>query len=189
MRQIRNITKTVDDGKPHLRELEKLEKIAVHRVGYDHPTGTWLGKNAVEICKRFVKDPAIARYTGGEVPYTFIIGQRGEVWQCLPLSDAGRHARRWNSVAIGVALVGDFRFFKPTPSQHRAAVWLCSLLCWALGFDPAKAVAGHDELPGGRKDKSKRCPGENLPMDVFRAEVSKTSPRPLERLRQVGLVI
>lgn len=163
--QLYDVTREVNDGKKRRINLRGIRMIAVHRIGKS------IGTTATEICDRFQNDPEVAKYTGGQNPYTFIIGENGAVWQCLPLDDAGSHARRWNSVAVGVALIGDFRKEQPTDAQEKALGGLLVVLCMALALDPLTQIKGHSELPGGSSSPSKVCPGHFLDLDRIRVEV------------------
>lgn len=167
------------DGKVAVRDLDGIDTIAVHRVGFS------LGEDAITICRRFIDDPDVAKYTGGEVPYTFIIGENGTLWQCLPVSEIGAHARRWNAQALGVACIGDFRTYDMPDAQLRQLVKLCAALQYA--FPKGLAVKGHDELPGGSSNPNKRCPGDRLKMDEVRRLVREY--RSVNRLLEMGLTI
>lgn len=169
-----------DDGKPHARELlTDIDTIAVHRIGKS------LGEDAITICRRFIDDPEVAKYTGGEVPYGFIIGANAHIWQCLPISDVGAHARRWNKQAIGVACIGDFRKHMMPVVQYDKLIKLLAVL--QFGFPRDLAIKGHDELPGGSSDPNKKCPGDLLPMGAVRSSVRAYLGG--ERLREMGLVL
>ena len=172
-----NVIDQCDDGKPVERDLEGIDTIAVHRIGKS------LGEDAVTICRRFIDDPKVAKYTGGEVPYTFIISDEGTIWQCLPVSEIGAHARRWNAQALGVACIGDFRKHEMPPVQHKKLIKLCAAL--QFGFPNELVVKGHDELPGGSSDPDKRCPGDKLDMNEVRRLI--TLYPGIERLREMGI--
>jgi N-acetyl-anhydromuramyl-L-alanine amidase AmpD len=173
--KIVDITEKVDDRKEKVRDFDKIRTLAVHRVGRllnrQGQVVSNLGRKAEEICGRFISDPEVAKYTGGELAYTFIIEEDGTIKQCLPIDDVGQHAKRWNATALGVAVVGDFRYEEPTPQQHTALVDLLVALAQAWALDPMEAVKGHSELPGGSSTPEKRCPGPLLDMHSLRAEV------------------
>jgi len=78
-----------DDGKPRERELVKLKKVVVHKIGKE------LGSTGVEIARAFrdTSKYAAGSYTGGQMPYTFIIRVDGSIDQCLTLKDTGPHAK------------------------------------------------------------------------------------------------
>lgn len=111
-------------------------------------------------------------WTGGQMPYHFVILRDGTVEQALDLSDVGPHARRWNVPGLGVAAIGDFREHPPTLDQMAAAKALTAGLVAWIGRGPYDAILGHDELPGGSSDPEKRCPGVHWDMGDFRTAVA-----------------
>ncbi len=161
-----NVISQCDDGKHRTRTpLLDIDTIAVHRIGKS------IGEDAITICRRFIDDPEVAKYTGGEVPYGWIIGAdpTETIWQCLPISEVGAHARRWNKQAIGVACIGDFR--KHVMPSHQYAQLIKLLACLQFGFPRDLKIKGHDELPGASADPRKKCPGDLLPMQEVRNSV------------------
>lgn len=196
MLEIKDITALVDDGKPHERA-KRVSKIAIHRVGLDLYNHINLGPTAQDICAHFTGRngvfPEVAKATGGEVPYTFIVGggsdtYDGVIWQCLPVMDVGRHARRWNEEAIGVACIGDFRVKPPTRAQVHAVTDLCVELCLSLGIGPEE-IWGHMELPNASADRDKECPGMFFDVERLRDDVWACIKRDaLARLDSAGLV-
>lgn len=167
--KIVDIIKQVDDGKHRTRDFDKIKIFAVHRVGRllnsSGDVVNDIGRTAEEICDAFLNDPAVSKYTGAEIAYTFIIEGDGVIKQCLPIDDVGQHARRWNTSALGIALVGDFRHEHPNEPQFNALCDLLVDLCSAWALDPRDAVRGHTELPGATADAAKRCPGDKIAYD------------------------
>ena len=177
-----DVIKQCDDGKHRTREpLTDIDTIAVHRIGKS------LGEDAITICRRFIDDPEVAKYTGGEVPYAFIIGvgPGSTIWQCLPISEIGAHARRWNKQAIGVACIGDFRKHDMPDVQYAQLIKL--LACLQFGFPRDLEIKGHDELPGASSDPNKKCPGDKLSMRAVRRSVWTYLEG--DHLREMGIVI
>lgn len=177
-----DVIKQCDDGKPHVRDLAAIVTLAIHRIG--------LGNDPIEVCRRFREDPEVAKYTGAENPYTFYVGPAGEIWQALPISDIGRHARRWNVQAIGIGVMGDFRKQAAPVAQVAALDRLCFELITALDI-PADQVKGHDELPGGSSDASKQCPGKHLSMTQLRDRLRsmQSVEERAQRLRTAGFIV
>lgn len=182
---IEDVIAKVDDGKPATRDMSLLDTIAVHRCGKDLKFNVDSGSTAEEVCAHFTgkdnKFPEMAKATGGEVPYSFMIGGNlgapeadGVIWQCLPLSDIGRHAARWNVRAVGVAVIADPRVRPCSDAQYASLVDLLTLLCLAIKQGPS-CIKGHMELPGASSDPTKVCPGPLLPLDVLRADVAKAN--------------
>ncbi len=175
-----DVIKQCDDGKHRTRTpLLDIDTIAVHRIGKS------LGEDAITICRRFIDAPEVAKYTGGEVPYGWIIGAGGTIWQCLPISEVGAHARRWNKQAIGVACIGDFRKHDMPTVQYHPLIKLLS--CLQFGFPRDLEIKGHDELPGASSDPNKKCPGDKLLMQSVRDAVQAYLEG--NHLRETGIVI
>jgi N-acetyl-anhydromuramyl-L-alanine amidase AmpD len=68
-----------------------------------------------------------------------------------------------NDKAIGIALVGNFNYEKPTRNQLQSLTFLLSVLCSYYHIPPANILA-HDEVPGARTE----CPGKLFPMNYLR---------------------
>lgn len=194
-----DLTKVLDDGKHAATPAGAVGVVAVHRIWFDD----WpLEREAtvLEICERFLHDPAVSKYTGGELAYHVMIDKTGAAYQTLPLYELGRHAARWNVPAIGVGVLGDTRQRPATRPQYNTLVDVCAELVQALGHSPrdivrvaqgeARALAGHDELPGGSADPAKRCPGRFLPMDQLRDDVAGIiAAQARQRLLAAGAVL
>lgn len=164
--KIVDITDLVDDGKQRTRSFSKIKFLVVHRVGRilnraGHVVSS-LGRTAEEICDAFLHDPAVSKYTGGEIAYTFIIEEDGTIKQCLPIDEVGAHAKRWNVPGIGIACVGDFRYEHPNEPQYNALIDLLAELSRAWAFDPRDVIRGHTELPNSTSSAGKDCPGDMI---------------------------
>jgi hypothetical protein len=212
MIQIRDVTKDVADGSHRRRDAHAIKRIAVHRCGVDLVWSNLIGYDAITICDAFAdRDPhwvdTVAKATRCEIPYTLMLGGNlgpdeydGVIWQTLPMLEIGAHARRWNHVAIGVAVIADPRVRPLSDKQHANLVELLSDLTQAFKIDPlaidddgSPFLAGHTELPGASKDPNKQCPGKYLPMANLRQQVAEASAkanktRALDRLVAAGMV-
>lgn len=182
-----NISQDFDDGNAALRQPWSARIIAIHRIWFDD----WrYGEqhSAREICERFVSDPKIARYTGGELPYPFLVDAGGVVTQALTIGDIGKHAAVWNSEALGVGIIGDFRKHGILHRQLDSVIELCAELCAAHGIQPLRTisvdlrngktatafgVSGHDELPGATHSPDKQCPGKYIGMNNLRFSIGE----------------
>lgn len=147
------------------RHLNEIEGIMIHRVGKDRATGADFGDTAEEICKAFTEGPA-APYTGGKVPYTFIVEGIGRTAQTLPMTWVGPHALRHSLAWLSVAFVGDFRYDPLPDTQFVPGVLLVRALMGSLALG-IWAVEGHDAVPGASKNKRKRCPGDKFDLYKF----------------------
>lgn len=165
MLKITDQTKECDDGILKIRDLDTVNRVVIHRIAES------LGLYAAAIAKSFkdTSTPTSAgSYTGGEMPYTFVIGKDGHVEQALEIGEIGPHARMWNRVGIGVACIGDFRKAPPTPEQYAALVDLCTLLGWWLG---GINLVGHTDLKDASSDPKKECPGRFLSVQKLAVDV------------------
>jgi hypothetical protein len=164
-RSIIDRTSECRDGRQRHVSLDRRSLIVIHRCG--------LGETAAEIARGFREIPDAAKATGGEMPYTFIVGRGGCIEQALEISERGPHARNWSTRGVGVGVVGDFRLHAPPPLQWSALVWLCSVLAPWLGGH--RAIYGHTDLDAATWDKDKICPGPLLCVDDLRASVRDES--------------
>ena len=174
---IRNRIAECNDGKHRSRNFENVDRLIVHRIGAS------LGADGPTIAAAFRDQSRFAAgsYTGGEMPYHFVIRENGTVDQCLTLGDNAPHARRFNVSGLAVGVIGDFRRHAPTPEQWQALREFCGL--WLLyGLD----VYGHDELPGGSKNPAKQCPGRFLDLPTLRIEASSFADNEAQALLQMS---
>ncbi|HBZ54171.1 MAG TPA: hypothetical protein DEO88_02095 [Syntrophobacteraceae bacterium] len=71
-----------------------------------------------------------------------------------------------NTQGIGIALVGNFNYERPTPAQMEALVYLVTTLRQYYRI-PATHVVGHRDIANGKTD----CPGRNFPWHHFFQQV------------------
>lgn len=195
---VRDVTTLCADGRREPLGPDDLCALWLHRIGRQ------IGADAVDIASWFIRGDG-ARYTGGQMPYHYVVTQHG-VQQALPLDERGAHARRWgNAHGIGIAVQGDFRSQEPSERQWDWAAELCADLLPALGpipepmlghipmhLLPGLPVYGHGEVPiAYGRDSEKHtptgryaCPGQYWAMDSFREAV-----RDELRRRSVGALM
>jgi hypothetical protein len=161
------------------RSLSQVYMTIVHRID--------CGKNATEIADFFNKNP---EWTGGKMAYHFIISPEGVVEQAIPLSKIGPAALKANVGGIQIGCIGDFRKHPPTDAQKQA---LLQLLVDLNTYFGKVNVWGHDEIPGGSKDKVKKCPGSFMYSYLLRDYVAKNLTtadlKNLEALKKKGYTI
>jgi N-acetyl-anhydromuramyl-L-alanine amidase AmpD len=73
-----------------------------------------------------------------------------------------------NEKAIGIALVGNFNYEKPTPNQLQSLAFLLSVLRNYYYIPPANTL-GHREVPGAKTE----CPGKLFPISQLRQTASR----------------
>lgn len=182
-------TKELDDGRHRERNEDQIDSLIIHRVGKDHRTKANLGDTGPEIALKFLHDPAIAKYTGGQNPYTFYIGKDGTIWQALPVDEVGNHARKWNKRGIGIACIGDFRDTAPSVEQFNACLNLCTYLLKCLGLRH-DAVGGHSEFGASATNSpNKECPGSRFDVPYLRHELANAVPYSLSAMERTALKV
>ena len=73
-----------------------------------------------------------------------------------------------NSKSIGIALVGNFNYEKPTPNQVQSLAFLLSVLRGYYHI-PSANILGHREAPGAKTE----CPGKLFPINQIRQMSSR----------------
>ena len=163
---IRDVILECNDGKISTREDPSI--LVVHRISFalddvcPVPDEILDGPKIAGMYRDTCKYRA-GSYTGGQMPYTFVVLQDGTIDQCLPVRELGPHAKRWSWPGVSLAVVGDHRRRQPPEGQWFAVI-LFAALWHAAGLD----LHGHTELDGASDDPLKRCPGKYLSMDVVR---------------------
>lgn len=113
---------------------------------------------------------AQTQWTGGQMPYTYVVCPDGSIEQALPLGEVGPHALRWSVPTIGIVHLGDFNKYTVPSAQWRASVELVAELCCAQSFSSTE-VAGHTERPDATRSPDKVCPGRLWDMYAYRDAV------------------
>jgi len=189
MRPIDNIIELVTDRRQSTRLEAWIDRLYFHRCGVDSKTGIVLGYDARSISDHFTgrnsQYPEVAKTTGGENAYSLMVGgdlgppeYDGRIWQCLPISEIGYHARRFGSKrGVGIGLIFDGRNRPASPSQYASAVDLAAHLCVGYDLYPYRDCIGHGEDPtahDGSKapGKPNACPGDLLDMGQLRDDIA-----------------
>lgn len=93
-----------------------------------------------------------------------------QIWVFTPLNTTGRHSPSWNSIALGIEMLGDYNTDKFDSGRGLAvrknAVSATASLCRRLGIDP-QIIRLHKEDPKTTHD----CPGKNVNKKAFIGEV------------------
>lgn len=109
----------------------------------------------VKLADAFCRGP-MAFYTGGLLPYPFIVRRDGVIEQGLPLDIQGAHARGYNKCSTALAYVGEKDF---TYAQFRAITRFC---LGQILYSRGARIAGHTSLAGASTDVNKVCPHETF---------------------------
>ncbi len=126
------------------RALSEIRYLVIHHTGVGSEVGP------AEIAAQHVEGNG---WPG--IGYHYVVGAGGTVHQTQDLTVVSYHARQFNPVAIGIALVGDLSSALPTASQLDSTAHLVAGLLSQLGL-PADAVRGHREMV------PTPCPGESF---------------------------
>ena len=157
-----------------IRNLSQLEYLIIHRFGWNdlrEYEANGIEPDAVGIATFYRTNPEAYRTTKGAMPYTFVIGRHGTIWQACELGVLTPHAARFNTCGIGIACLGDFRWLPPTDEQKRSVLELSAAL---VRFHPMR-IEGHTDIPGAMKDPNKSCPGRCFDMVWLRSTVASTN--------------
>lgn len=146
-------------GQPHLRSIDAIKHIVIHR--------NTKGKTGTELAQ-WLHDEGY-EWTGSKrMSYHFLIRKDGVVEQCLPLEVNGPAARGMNATGIQICVVGNFAKHKPKKVQWEALITLCAQLKRAF---PKATILPHNP--------KKPCPGKFLSVNALNMEV-------LDRLEETG---
>jgi N-acetylmuramoyl-L-alanine amidase len=132
-----------------------------------HHTATW--KGSARTINRTHGDRGFWNGLG----YHFLI-DNGTLWKGdgqIEMSprwirqQSGAHCKAcdMNARAVGIALVGNFNYEKPTPNQLQSLSFLLSVLARYYGL-PCANILAHGQVPGAKTE----CPGRLFPMDYLR---------------------
>ena len=94
----------------------------------------------------------------------------GKIQQGRADDEIGAHCVGYNSISIGICLVGKLDEYPPTARQWEALVDACVRLCQRHSI-PVNNILGHRETPSGAAGH-KTCPGGKVDMTKLRAEVA-----------------
>lgn len=102
-------------------------------------------------------------------PHLFIDDK--QIWVFTPLTETGRHSPSWNSLALGIEMLGDYETDDFGSGRGLAvrknAVAAMASLCGALGLSP-DTIRLHKEDPATTHD----CPGKHVSKAAVIAEVA-----------------
>lgn len=160
---VENVINRIGGDRPRQRKISDLMYLMIHRFGshdlqwYDDQGIT---PDALGVAKFYHDNGDASAATGGEMPYTFVVGVYGTIWQARHILDVTPHGKRFNVPAIGIACLGDFRLLPPTLNQIQA---LEDLLAGIKRLWPHLEIVGHSDLKWAATP-GKQCPGSNMPL-------------------------
>lgn len=146
------------------RDVDRIKRVVHHRLG-----GPDWPETAVELIEA-LGDAWLEALGERCCPYWGIFEPNGRLVVVHDLHHKGMHAGRYNTEGLALGWMGDFRVHAPGTEQRlnalRTSQWTCDR--FERGAD---LHDGHDELKGGSVHPRKRCPGDLLDMDAFRADL------------------
>lgn len=132
------------------RPVGNLETYLHHSVTTQLTVSATLLAEYIEMRK--LDDIGQARFKGG-ISYTFILPPSGRIYAGCSIHRIGAHTQGHNTVAAGIALLGNYQTNKPTPQQEASLAWL-------LNYGVEQRWWVHPALTGGHRDtKATACPG------------------------------
>lgn len=126
------------------RPLSDIRYLVIHHTGAP-----------VNVSPEIVAAEHVERNGWPGIGYHFLVDPIGNIYRTQDLTTVGFHARQFNSVAVGVALIGDLSSTMPMATQLDATASLVARLLLELGLPP-ESVRGHREMV------PTACPGESF---------------------------
>ena len=173
--------------------------LVVHGHGFEIPGWIRPIVNIVDLARVHERHDEI-RHITGRLPYHFMALPDGTVQQGIALGYRGCHARNYNGLSIGIAVLGRFDATEQTPTEDQLSSLprLCALLQGYFSLD-IEGIVGHhwpaDEpskaklyLPDSSSDPRKRCPGPGLDIAALRRSITELQARSLDP-REYGVVL
>lgn len=160
------------------RRLTQIDSVMLHRIGPDLNGAP--ATNAMEVSAWFRAHPEVLGTT--MMPYTFIITRAGVIEQSVWLATRTPHALRWNTRAVGVGLIGDFRKQRPASEQIDAAAALIIRL--QDGLRRPLAIYGHTMWHPSSPAETTTTPGKACPGKHFEEAYREI----LRQVKEVGQV-
>lgn len=137
------------------RQLSKIDTVMFHRIGPQLDGKMLLDAESIAA---WFKLHGPAEISSPNMPYSFIIPYAApKVYQAVPLKVRTPHAKSWNTRAVSVAVVGDFRKDTPSAFQTEAARWVALRIQDYLGR--RLTIAGHTWVPESTGWVGHDCPG------------------------------
>ena len=113
------------------------------------------------------------------IGYHYVIDVAGRIFRTQDLTTSSHHARQFNPVSIGIALMGDLTSQMPTQEQIDSCADLLTKLLFDLGL-PLDAVRGHREMV------PTPCPGETF-LPVWKPRLIEAVNRRLSAALGMGM--
>lgn len=96
-------------------------------------------------------------------PHLFIANDF--IWVMNPLTAPGVHSPSWNSISIGIEMIGDFDVEDddsgPGLAVKHNTIFATAILCETFGINPSSRIMLHKQDPKTTHD----CPGKDIAVD------------------------
>lgn len=138
-----------------MRPMGKVMRITIHHEGSEKANNDVLPFDVVETL-RLIHSQHRKRMGAGDIGYHFIIDRSGSIWQGRDWAYQGAHTSGANQNNLGVMLLGNFEFQRPTQQQLDSMTRLVASLMRKYGLNPANSIYGHNDFC------KTHCPGSNL---------------------------
>lgn len=105
-----------------------------------------------------------------DIGYHYVLTPNGTLEQGRPVDKVGAHVQGDNLTSIGLCVIGNFDYHKPSETQMEALKWFVPQLCQEFGIK-RENVLGHRDGPQPANNKT--CPGKFLyeKIDEIRKEI------------------
>lgn len=132
----------------------RLEHVIVHHTE-DGERACW----SFEECRRYLQHTQHRfqhRKHFPDIPWNFLIGENGEVFEGMGWGVEGYHTESWNDRSLGIAFIGDFDTQSPTPRAMVAFERLLDCGVRSGLLDSYYGIYGHRDM------RDTDCPGDLL---------------------------
>jgi len=146
-------------GRP--QPMGRVTRITLHHTASKRLPGTTQSSNA-HLMRTLQADHQDGR-GWADLGYHYVIDRQGRVWQGRNIRWQGAHAGNGpaNRNNVGIALVGDFDRYAPSPSQRRSLKHLVRWLSARYDVSPTR-IAGHRHVLKAFTGGGTACPGRHL---------------------------
>ena len=154
-----------DPIEPRLEPMGQVTRITIHHEGMDvQDEGS---ATAVKDELRRIQQSHEDRLHAGDIGYHYIIDYNGRIWEGRPLKYQGAHAGNGdaNRGNIGVALMGNFEYQRPTRAQLDSLATLLKYLAHKHSV-PVGHIYTHREIRKLYDIGYTACPGKYLQQQV-----------------------
>ena len=134
----------------------RIERITIHHDAMDAA-----GFRSADDARTRLRDIQRAHTNNGwaDIGYHYSIDPMGTIWAARPIQLQGAHVKDWNENNLGIMLMGNFMYERPTPQALASLQALVSSES-ARYRVPAARISTHRELA------TTACPGDRLQAEI-----------------------